>query len=37
MEDLDVDGKLEWILGKYGVMFWDGCVWLRIGTGGGPF
>jgi hypothetical protein len=30
-EDLCIDKKiiLEWILGKYGVGMWSGCIWLR--------
>jgi len=34
LEDLDVDGEitLEWILGKYGGMVWNGFIWLRTGT-----
>jgi len=27
---------LEWILHKYGEKFWTGCIWVRIGTSGGP-
>jgi hypothetical protein len=35
-DDLDVGGRiiLIWILDKMGVL-WPGCIWLRIGTGGG--
>jgi hypothetical protein len=37
-EGLGVDGKiiLEWILWKYGVKLWTGCIWLRIRTSGEP-
>jgi hypothetical protein len=36
-KDHDVDGRtiLEWILGKQGGKVWTGCIWLRIGSGGG--
>jgi hypothetical protein len=31
-EDLGIDGEiLEWILWKWGVNMWTGCIWLRIG------
>jgi hypothetical protein len=35
-EDLSVDRKiiLKWILGKYDVKVWTGCIWLRTGTRG---
>jgi hypothetical protein len=38
LEDLGVDRKItvEWILGKQGGRLWTGCIWLRIGTSGGP-
>jgi hypothetical protein len=33
-EDLGIDGRiLEWILGKYGVKVWSGCIWLEIRNG----
>jgi hypothetical protein len=37
-ENLGVDGRiiLEWIFGKYGEKLWIGCIWLGIGTSGGP-
>jgi hypothetical protein len=34
-EDLDVDRKREWILGKWCGKLWNGCIWLKVGTGGG--
>jgi len=38
MGDLGVGGKilLERILGKRGEKVWTGCIWLRIGSSGGP-
>ena len=35
--DQDVDGRiiLRWILRKWEGVVGTGCVWLRIGTGGG--
>jgi hypothetical protein len=37
-EDLDAVWKiiLKWILGKYFGKVWIGCIWLTIGTSGGP-
>jgi hypothetical protein len=37
-EVIDLDGKimLERILGKPGGKVCTGCIWLRIGTSGGP-
>jgi len=39
LEDPGVDGKiiLRWIFRKWDVRAWTGSVWLRTGTGGGPF
>jgi hypothetical protein len=36
-KDLGTGGKiiLERILGKYCGKFWNGCIWLRLGTSGG--
>jgi hypothetical protein len=36
-EDLGVDGKIIFkrILGKQGGKVWIGCIWLRMGNGGG--
>jgi len=34
-EDLGLDGRtLEWMLGKWDVNMWIGCIWLRIETSG---
>jgi hypothetical protein len=36
-ENGGVDGKiLKWILGKYSGKVWTACIWLSIGTRGGP-
>jgi hypothetical protein len=29
-------GNTRMILGKWGGKMWTGCLWLRIGTSGGP-
>jgi hypothetical protein len=36
MEGLGLGGKIivEWILGKWGIKVWTGCIRLRIGTSG---
>jgi len=38
LQDPSIDGKisLEWILKKQGRKECTGCIWLRMGTGGGP-
>jgi hypothetical protein len=35
---LCVDGRiiLKWILEKYSVRMWTGCMWLRVGPMAGP-
>jgi hypothetical protein len=37
--DLGVDGKIiiRWTFRELDVEVWTGCIWLRIGTGGGHF
>jgi hypothetical protein len=37
LDGQEVDGRiiLKWFIRKWGGGHWTGCVWLRIGTGGG--
>jgi hypothetical protein len=37
LEDPGIDSRiiLKWILRKWDVVTWTGCIWIRIGTSGG--